>query len=68
MEATTIPSERLCTLLSSTIGHMAYYGPELHVNYKKELSLAFGNYMEVYYGIDNRVRSHSIPVYSPVPV
>ena len=33
----------------------------LHVNYKKELSLAFGDYIEVYDGTDNMARSRSVP-------
>jgi hypothetical protein len=30
-------------------------------NYRKELTLAFGNYCEVYDGADNTARSRSIP-------
>jgi hypothetical protein len=33
----------------------------LRVNYKKELSLAFGDYAEVYNGVDNTARSCSVP-------
>jgi hypothetical protein len=33
----------------------------LCVNYKKELSLAFGDYAEVYDGMDNMAHSHSVP-------
>ncbi len=33
----------------------------LCVNYKKELSLAFGDYIEVYDGTDNTAHSHSVP-------
>jgi hypothetical protein len=33
----------------------------LCMNYKKELSLAFGNYAEVYNGTDNTARSRSVP-------
>jgi hypothetical protein len=32
----------------------------LCVNYKKELSLAFGDYAEVYHGTDNTAKSRSI--------
>jgi hypothetical protein len=33
----------------------------LHINYKKELSLAFRDYMEAYGGTDNTAKSRSIP-------
>jgi hypothetical protein len=33
----------------------------LHMNYKKELSLAFGDYAEVYVGTDNTAHRHSVP-------
>jgi hypothetical protein len=33
----------------------------MRINYKKELELAFGNYIEVYNGMDNTSKSRSIP-------
>ena len=39
----------------------------LHVNYKKELSLAFGDYVEVYDGTDNTARSRSVPCIALYP-
>jgi hypothetical protein len=50
---------------------MSYYGIEckcmsestihLCMNYKKDLSLAFGDYAEVYNGTDDMACSHSVP-------
>jgi hypothetical protein len=37
------------------------------VNYKKELSLAFGDYVEVYDGTDNTAHSHSVPCVALYP-
>ena len=39
----------------------------LRVNYKKELSLAFGDYVEVYDGTDNMACSHSVPCIALYP-
>ncbi len=39
----------------------------LHVNYKKELSLAFGDYVEVYDGMDNMAHSRSVPCIALYP-
>ncbi len=39
----------------------------LHVNYKKEFSLAFGDYAEVYDGTDNIACSHSVPCIALYP-
>jgi hypothetical protein len=39
----------------------------LRVNYKKELSLAFGDYVEVYDGMDNTARSRSVPCIALYP-
>ncbi len=39
----------------------------LHVNYKKELSLAFGDYAEVYNGMDNTACSRSVPCIALYP-
>jgi hypothetical protein len=33
----------------------------MRINYKKELELAFGNDVEVYNGMDNTLKSRSIP-------
>jgi hypothetical protein len=33
----------------------------IKVNYKKELELAFGEYVEVYDGTDNTSRARSVP-------
>jgi hypothetical protein len=39
----------------------------LRINYKKELSLAFGDYAEVYDGTDNTAKSRSIPCIALYP-
>jgi hypothetical protein len=39
----------------------------LRVNYKKKLSLAFGDYVEVYDGTDNTARSRSVPCIALYP-
>ncbi len=39
----------------------------LRINYKKELSLAFGDYAEVYDGTDNTVKSRSVPCIALYP-
>ncbi len=39
----------------------------LHVNYKKELSLAFSDYVEVYDGTDNMACSFSVPCIALYP-
>jgi hypothetical protein len=39
----------------------------MRVNYKKELELVFGDYVEVYYGTDNTSKSRSIPCIALFP-
>ncbi len=41
--------------------------PGLRMNYKKELSLAFVDYVEVYDGTDNMARSRSVPCIALYP-
>ncbi len=45
--------------------HVLFMG--MRINYKKELELAFGDYIEVYDGMDNTSKSRSIPCIALFP-
>jgi hypothetical protein len=60
-----INSERSAAINQNVAPKVMFTG--LRMDYKKEFSLAFGDYCEVYHGTDNTLRARSIPCIALYP-